>query len=74
MTCLMMLCTVSCLAGCGIKRQTIVVSTCKELAPIRPSRQDVLTKGTEQQIVSNNTSLYRMKGLPLPKKKPKPSH
>lgn len=73
MTWLTMILLVSCLAGCGWTEGK-PVTTCSWVKPIRPSWNDVLTRGTAQQIVTHNNAWAEINHIPLPKKKPRPHH
>lgn len=53
----MMLCGAIFLAGCETS-----VRSCDWAEPIRPSRQDVLTLGTERQILTHNETGARLCG------------
>lgn len=46
------------LAGCGIK----IGTECDWAAPIRPSRADILTLGTQRQILAHNETGSKLCG------------
>lgn len=51
------------IAGCAMDQAPLIINTsCFDFRPILPSRDDVLTRGTKEQIVANNETWERRCG------------
>lgn len=70
---LKLLASALCLMQTACSASTIATSSaqmCNSIEPIRPSRQDVLTQGTKEQIVGTNAAIETwcpVKGAPQQK-------
>ena len=51
---LKLLCVIACLALSGCATTVAIPNNCAGWRPIHPSREDVLTRGTKEQIIAHN--------------------